>query len=62
MLDLKIKLVIVTYISWFSDIGLYLEDYLMFKAKTLPGGIHEPLLTCSSFSQKQLGDWEPKFI
>ena len=50
MLDLKIeKLVSVTFISWFSDIGLYLEDYLMYKAGTLAGGIREPLLTCSSF-------------
>ena len=38
----------MTYISWFSDIGLYLEDYLMYKAVTLAGGIREPLLTCSS--------------
>ena len=37
MLDLKKKLVIVTYISWFSDIGLYLEDYLIYKAVTLAG-------------------------
>ena len=36
------------YISWFIDIGLYLEDYLMNKAVTLAGGIREPLLTCSS--------------
>ena len=48
MLDLKIKLVIVTYISWFSDVGLYLEDYFMCKAVTLVGGIREPLPTCSS--------------
>ena len=46
MLDLKIKFVIVTYISWFS--GLYLENYFMYKAVTLAGGIREPLLTCSS--------------
>ena len=39
----------MTYISWFSDIGLYLEDYFMYKAVTLAGGIREPLLTCSSF-------------
>ena len=39
----------MTFISWFSDIGLYLEDYLMYKAGTLAGGIREPLLTCSSF-------------
>ena len=38
----------VTYISWFSDTGLYLEDYFMYKAVTLAGGIREPLLTCSS--------------
>ena len=44
----KYKLVIVTYISWFSDIGLYVEDYFMYKAVTLAGGIREPLLTCSS--------------
>ena len=37
----------MTYISWFS--GLYLEDYFMYKAVTLAGGIREPLLTCSSF-------------
>ena len=43
----KYKLVIVTYISWFS--GLYLEDYFMYKAVTLAGGIREPLLTCSSY-------------
>ena len=41
----------MTYISWFRDIGLYLEDYLMYKAVTLAGGIREPLLTCSSLSQ-----------
>ena len=35
----------MTYISWFSDIGLYLEDYFMYKAVTLAGGIREPLLT-----------------
>ena len=39
----------VTYISWFIGIGLYLEDSVMYKAVTLAGGIHEPLLTCSSF-------------
>ena len=39
----------MTYISWFSDIGLYLDDYFMYKAVTLAGGIREPLLTCSSF-------------
>ena len=39
----------MTYISWFIDIGLYLEDYLTYKAVTLAGGIREPLLTCSSF-------------
>ena len=38
----------MTYISWFIDIGLYLEDSVMYKAVTLAGGIHEPLLTCSS--------------
>ena len=37
----------MTYISWFS--GLYLEDYFMYKAVTLAGGIREPLLTCSSY-------------
>ena len=42
-------MVIVTYISWFSDINLYLEDYLMYKAVTLAGGIREPLPTCSIF-------------
>ena len=36
----------MTSISWFS--GLYLEDYFMYKAVTLAGGIREPLLTCSS--------------
>ena len=41
----------MTYISWFSDIGLYLEDYFMYKAVTLAGGIREPLLTCSSYIQ-----------
>ena len=41
----------MTFISWFSDIGLYLEDYLMYKAVTLAGGIREPLLTCSSYDQ-----------
>ena len=39
----------MTYISWFSDIGLYLEDYLMYKVVTLAEGIREPLLTCSSY-------------
>ena len=48
MLNRKIKWVTVIYISWFSDIGLYLEDCLMYKAVTLAGGIREPLLTCSS--------------
>ena len=43
-------LVIVIYISWLGDIGLYLEDYLMYKAVTLAGGIREPLLSCSSLS------------
>ena len=38
----------MTYISWFIDIGLYLEDSVMYKAVTLAGGICEPLLTCSS--------------
>ena len=38
----------MTYISWFIDIGLYLEDSVMYKAVTLAGGIGEPLLTCSS--------------
>ena len=40
----------MTYISWFSDIGLYLEDYLMYNVVTLAWGIGEPLLTCSSFT------------
>ena len=40
----------MTFISWFSDIGLYLEDYLVYKAGTLARGIREPLLTCSSLS------------
>ena len=31
MLDFKIKLDILTYISWFSDFALYFEDYLMYK-------------------------------
>ena len=44
----------MTFISWFSDIGLYLEDYLMYKAGTLAGGIREPLLTCSSFYVSKL--------
>ena len=49
MLDLKINVGHCDlYVSWFSDIGLYLEDYLMYKAVTLAGGIREPLLTCSS--------------
>ena len=39
----------MTYISCFIDIGLYLEDSVMYKAVTLAGGIREPLLTCSSF-------------
>ena len=39
----------MTYISWFIDIGFYLEDSVMYKAVTLAGGIREPLLTCSSF-------------
>ena len=38
----------MTYISWFIDIGLYLEDSVMYKVVTLAGGIPEPLLTCSS--------------
>ena len=38
----------MTYISWFIDIGLYLEDSVMYKVVTLAGGIREPLLTCSS--------------
>ena len=37
----------MTYISWFS--GLYLEDYFIYKAVTLAGGIREPLLTCSLY-------------
>ena len=47
----------MTYTSWFSDIGLYLEDYFMYKAVTLAGGIREPLLTCSSscIFQKSIG-------
>ena len=40
----------MTYITWFSDIGLYLEDLFMYKSVTLAGGIREPLLTCSSFT------------
>ena len=44
----------MTYISWFIDIGLYLEDYMMFKAVTLAGGIREPLLTCSSLREAPL--------
>ena len=35
MVDLKINCVTVTYISWFTDIALYLEDYLMYKHDTL---------------------------
>ena len=38
----------MTYISWLN--GLYPEDYFMYKAVTLAGGIREPLLTCSSLS------------
>ena len=38
----------MTYITGFSVIGLYFEDYLMYKAVTLAGGIREPLLTSSS--------------
>ena len=34
MLDLKIKGVTVTYISWVSDFALYLEGYLMYKHDT----------------------------
>ena len=33
--DLKMKWVIVTYFSWFSDFDLYFEDYLMYKHDTL---------------------------
>ena len=40
----------MTYISWFIGIGLYLEDSVMYKGMTLAGGIHEPLLTYSSFN------------
>ena len=29
------KWVTVTFISWFSDFALYLEDYLMYKHNTL---------------------------
>ena len=31
MLDLKIEVVTVTYISWFSDFASYFEGYLMYK-------------------------------
>ena len=41
----------MTYISWFIDIGLFLEDSVMYKAVTLAGGIREPLLTCSSVNK-----------
>ena len=41
----------MTYISWFIDIGLYLEDSVMYKVVTLAGGICEPLLTCSSWKE-----------
>ena len=35
-LDLKIKEGhYVTYVSWFSDFALYLEDYFMYKHNTL---------------------------
>ena len=40
--------------SWFS--GLYLEDYFMYKAVTLAGGIREPLLTCSSSFRYSITD------
>ena len=40
----------MTYISRFSDIGLYLEDYLMYKAVTLAGGIHRPCSLALVFS------------
>ena len=53
----------MTYISWFSDIGLYLEDYFMYKAVTLAGGIREPLLACSSYFQvsQNLGRVQPHY-
>ena len=35
MLDLKIKVGHCDHILWFSDIGLYLEDFLMYKTVTL---------------------------
>ena len=35
MLGLKIKWITVTYISWFSDFALYLQDLLMYKHDTL---------------------------
>ena len=38
----------MTFISWFSDIGLYLEDYLMYKPVTLAGGIRESSSCLSS--------------
>ena len=47
----------MTYISWFSDIGLYLEDYFMYKAVTLAGGIREPLLTCTSCACVYVSVW-----
>ena len=33
--NLKINKVTVTYISWFSDFALHLEDYLMYEHHTL---------------------------
>ena len=50
MFDFKIKVGHCDlYISWFIDIGLYLEDNFTYKVVTLAGGKREPLLTCSSW-------------
>ena len=35
VLDLKRKVGIMTYISWFSDFALYLEGYFIYKHDTL---------------------------
>ena len=35
MFDLRQKWITVTYILWFSDFALYLEDYMMYKHDTL---------------------------
>ena len=48
MLNLKIKVGHCDLYFMVSDFALYLEDYFMYKAVTLAGGICEPLLTCSS--------------